>query len=262
MQEIKEQDIDMLKQVCKNTDPQAYAIVKRIAAYLHNNKNKSKPTSLYLMLDAAKWTYDEMMKNLNSTAAKSIKKWNEKYVYHMNKSLDPGKTYLPNLGTTVEQIEHEDLGLIAKLEAYKEWITQVNSGNPWDLKVQKTPKNSKEYLYDPCSKTSYRRDIWGNVHYGYIGKAVGFADFELHGGAGVAQIPTIWRQSKKGDHEALKGALKRVLKYYGNPAAIDPPDDKAAVQVGIDLWAKKSSSLDFATFVGDIRANKGPLPTK
>ncbi|RDU58964.1 hypothetical protein CQA53_11710, partial [Helicobacter didelphidarum] len=30
-------------------------------------------------------------------------------------------------------------------------------------------------------------DIWSNIHYGYIGKAVGFSEIELLSGAGVAQ---------------------------------------------------------------------------
>ena len=34
----------------------------------------------------------------------------------------------------------------------------------------------------------YRFDIWSNIHYGYVGRASGFSQAELTGGAGIEQI--------------------------------------------------------------------------
>lgn len=31
-------------------------------------------------------------------------------------------------------------------------------------------------------------DIWSNIHYGFVGRFVGFTEFELINGAGYAQI--------------------------------------------------------------------------
>ncbi|RDU58770.1 hypothetical protein CQA53_11900, partial [Helicobacter didelphidarum] len=40
-------------------------------------------------------------------------------------------------------------------------------------------------------------DIWSNIHYGYIGKAVGFSEIELLSGAGVAQVASNIARIKK-----------------------------------------------------------------
>jgi hypothetical protein len=73
----------------------------------------------------------------------------------------------------------------------------------------------------------YRFDIWSNIHYGYVGRASGFSQPELTGGAGIEQIgsdlynKTVPHRSPGADNWA---------------ASWDDPSDNAAIQIGIRLW--------------------------
>ena len=104
-----------------------------------------------------------------------------------------------------------------RLVAYRLWKSMVQSGGPWDHKEQITKLFGKGYsvLHNGYL---YRFDIWSNVHYGYVGRKVGFTPIELRAGAGYAQIRD--RTSK--------------LSYWSS--WFDDPYDQAAINVGIELY--------------------------
>ena len=58
----------------------------------------------------------------------------------------------------------------ARLEAYRLWIQQVGKDRPWNFKVQEVLKTG----YLRFDDYGYERDICGNIHYGFIGAALGF----------------------------------------------------------------------------------------
>ena len=64
----------------------------------------------------------------------------------------------------------------------------------------------------------YDRDIWGNIHYGFIGAALGFTQFELLVGAGFAH----------GRQHAFT-----LDQFQSN---FDDPKDQSAIKMGIDLY--------------------------
>ncbi|GAA4915942.1 putative RNase toxin 44 of polymorphic toxin system [Stackebrandtia albiflava] len=90
-------------------------------------------------------------------------------------------------------------------------------GNDWDHKP-----DIKEILHAgkdientdvevPGTDYKVRGDIWSNIHFGYVGKSLGFTDVELETGADLADYMT-----------------------NGTPQ----PPDRLAVQLGIDLYEK------------------------
>ncbi|MBJ8099710.1 hypothetical protein JDS98_16650 [Bacillus cereus group sp. N11] len=98
---------------------------------------------------------------------------------------------------------------------YTVFVKLVKSGGPWDYKLKYGYGN--KYTFD--NRTLTGEDL-GNFHFGYVGKAIGFTDFELKGGAGFYQI--------------LSGTAEWV--YY--QTYFDDPRDQEMIQVGIDYYNK------------------------
>ncbi len=123
----------------------------------------------------------------------------------------------------------------------------VRTGGAWDHKGQIT-KKFKDWSCDYSTKTAYRFDIWSNVHYGYIGRSVGFDRWTLEAGAGAAQASAgtspdgYWsrRQQKFGDADVL--------------SALDDPLDLGAIRLGMDLWDAHRDGLTLAQLVAGLRA--------
>jgi len=77
-----------------------------------------------------------------------------------------------------------------------------------------------------CNWYSY--ETFANVHYGYVGKAVNFLDFELYSGAGYAQ----WK-----DHRGKPGYEERIAKgEVGLHTYYDEPEDGVGIQIGINVY--------------------------
>lgn len=150
------------------------------------------------------------------------------------------------------------------------WIAMVGYGKPWDHK----PYILKTYGAWSADATAARRfphDTWSNIHYGYVGRAVGFASWTLRAGAGGAQFkndadkakqayaaraartlmdPNYWsrRMDKVGDADAL--------------GALDHPEDQVAIMIGADLFDAKGATVTAAHILAAIRAVPGKLGTK
>lgn len=89
------------------------------------------------------------------------------------------------------------------------------------------PEIKKRGGYSTVGSGLYSYDIWSNIHYGYVGRATGFSQPELTGGAGVEQIGSDlynrqWPHQSPGADNWLAGW--------------DQPSDNAAIQIGIRLW--------------------------
>ena len=74
--------------------------------------------------------------------------------------------------------------LDARRKAWNKLTELAGNGRPWDIKRQ-----FPEWSFDPVSNRSFFRDIWGNVHFGYLGLAAGFSEVELFSGAGRINSP-------------------------------------------------------------------------
>ena len=76
-----------------------------------------------------------------------------------------------------------------RIKAYTKWKGLVEAGCPWDHKkaIQRLQAN-KHWSCDKSKHIIFFYDLWSNIHYGFIGKAVGFTEWELTAGAGAVQL--------------------------------------------------------------------------
>ena len=126
---------------------------------------------------------------------------------------------------TTAHLQDLNSSIGAKIEAYRLWISMVQSGAPWDLKdeVLRTFGPNVE-----VRGVWYLFDILGNIHYGFVGKAAGFSDLELKKGAGAANFVDNYRNAEY-RRQVIGGWWK---------SNFDDPSDQAAISIGMDLHRK------------------------
>lgn len=142
------------------------------------------------------------------------------------------------------------------LEAYYVWYEFVKTGGPWDHK-KKIRDTFGKHACDFASRTLYQYDIWSNIHYGYIGLAAGFEEWDLKAGAGIAQI-------KVGLKNMPEGYWKRRWEEIGDAdiaAALDDPLDQEAIKVGFYLWQAYGSNLTLDQFIDAVRRHAEKMAT-
>ncbi|MGP9687782.1 polymorphic toxin type 44 domain-containing protein [Psychrobacter sp. AOP22-C1-C5] len=71
-------------------------------------------------------------------------------------------------------------------------------------------------------------DIWSNIHYGYVGRSIGFTANELLTGSNIAQY--------------VSNAV--ILEISG-----DTKDDKTAIEIGIELYEKYNLSKNITASI-------------
>lgn len=172
--------------------------------------------------DVLVYIHAEMIRNPNTPAGLSIKR---------NLSVSPWQYLVP--GTII--VDH--------LQAYYEWYEQVNYGAPWDHKPH-IKKTYGEYSEDKQNHILYAWDIWSNIHFGYVGVAVGFDEGTLLDGAGAAQ----WMGGNVPD-----GYWKRRMETIGDAdvfRALDDPRDQEAIRIGVRLFREKGAAMT----VDDLKA--------
>jgi hypothetical protein len=147
--------------------------------------------------------------------------------------------------------EGATLGTIidARRKAWNKLISLAGNGKPWDIKHQ-----FPQWSFDPASNRSYFRDIWGNVHFGYLGLAAGFTEFELFSGAGKNQYAT--HNKNIFDFNNLDQVGNIGLGIY------DDPKDIEAIKIGMTLWKRQGSSLSTEQLAAQLRASASSLNTK
>ncbi|RDU58734.1 hypothetical protein CQA53_11965, partial [Helicobacter didelphidarum] len=139
-------------------------------------------------IDVAHFIVDEMKRNVRSKVATMIKQ---------SINLDETIVYSSpmNALTIYNPLGRIMVSGVGRKKAYKLWEEAVKSESIWDHKWQisrlfptmgLSQKDYHRYIHNNITyEIGY--DIWSNIHYGYIGKAVGFSEIELLSGAGVAQ---------------------------------------------------------------------------
>lgn len=116
-----------------------------------------------------------------------------------------------------------------KAAAYGLWTERVAPGRPWDHK----PVLRKRFLgeihprWHKYKDHDYFYDIWSNIHYGYVGVAVGFSAAELINGAGIAQALDDIRRGDPQQHHPENGSW---------PASADDVPDHISIKLGTDLY--------------------------
>ena len=189
----------------------------------------------------------EMKRNLNSAPAQSIaanmeRSGNAVNVASVNEDNVFGITSLIEAG-------------LNRAAAYVEWAQQVGPGAVWDHKTPIRRLFTQPGVILPLREhvikgQVYTSDTWSNIHYGYVGKAIGFTDEELLYGAGTAQLL----------HEAVQGFPNQQYNQYlmsgdAFETYFDNGNDPAFIQFGIYLWDKYGSSLTRNVFLEELSAS-------
>lgn len=142
----------------------------------------------------------------------------------------------------------------AKSAAYTLWAERVGPGRPWDHKPRIATLMKRQGLFNKgwhkYAQYEYFYDIWSNIHYGYVGLAIGFTAAELINGAGLAQIGDDAVHLRRGQHHAENGPW---------PASADDVQDHTSIQLGIDMYqVKKPQALTVDFILQQISAVQMP----
>lgn len=114
---------------------------------------------------------------------------------------------------------------------------KVRTNGPWDLKRQPEWKKYDVDNYAIFKGEEVTAEDLGNIHFGYVGNAIGLCDIWLRIGAGgYQQYEQIKKALKERDPDYLK--FEWILKRddFGNPALGDHPDDVSNIIWGIKLY--------------------------
>ncbi len=176
----------------------------------YDNGKLPQPDTKYWRFDkAVTYMYKEMVNNIQSPEAKNIK------------------------------LEIEE-GTAGYLLAIVDWYKQVNDGQEWDHKRKdKLPKQLElgtkyqdfNFQFPGDEQYEYYYDIWSNIHYGYVGAAVGFSSATLQTGSGL--------------NDWVKGTINW--------------QDVEAIDLGIYLWKVYKNQLTEEDFRREILQNKWKL---
>ena len=172
------------------------------------------------------FTHNEMVKNIASEEALEIK--------HLLKGYNPFNFF----------------------RACILWKNLVTHGARWDFKKKiKFNITNSNWIYDRELGIYYNFDIWSNIHYGFLGKYVGFNEWILLSFAGLAQF-TIGTTPK--------GYWKRRSKLPGKffLAALDSTSDQNAIRLGFQLLDDYGTKLTKKNFLETIQKSYTSIYTK
>lgn len=128
--------------------------------------------------------------------------------------------------------------LSGRIKAYSKWKNLVSRGKIWDHKPMILQRqNFLEWACDSTTELKFMYDIWSNIHYGFVGRYVGFTEYELVNGAGYAQIGDNTRSTG----QWLKQYARNRFVDFGDAdilGGFDDAEDTQAIKIGFSLFNK------------------------
>ena len=249
---------------------------KKLRKEIEMPPTSSRTQSQYVMEDIAKWVHEQMINNHNSVKGRELVQ-----LLHDNKVDNVIQEAIKSSDISLAQkkkimnLPYGDLlQSIDYIKAVYIWIMQVNTGKPWDFKSFKfqaeeglrgtylltsNGKRRESHVYDPITDYFIQQDIWGNIHYGFIGRSVGFTESTLLSGAGGAQLLSDLFNLRFNN---LGKGISRLFENMEGVVNFDPPEDRFTVQFGIDLFNKYGRNITLNTFISEIRSNISKFPVK
>lgn len=192
-------------------------------------ESRDGPTSLQSVQEAGRFMYGEMMKNLKGSDVAQLRELFRPPGL-LESALVPGAA----------------LGRAAA--GYSQFADLVWPGHVWDHKPilsELTGKPATDWLFDAQSGKYVRTDMWSNIHYGYIGAAVGIPSDNLTTGAAIAQnIPPIKNFIFDDEHPRPK---------LGG----DDERDQRAILLGIRLWQDYGDTMTEQQFMEAVTQELG-----
>lgn len=183
----------------------------------------------------AEYMAKEMNTNIKSSHCDLIKMFNNKYsnTYNLKKKYDYFR------------------------KACVLWKSLVKKGAIWDHKITLLDmQNKKNWSCDKKSSKAllYNYDIWSNIHYGFVGKYVGFSEFTLINGAGYAQIGD--NNKPLDEWKTWKEYLKNRIEDFGDSdilGGFDDPSDQQAIKIGFRLFDKHIENIQAKDLLDEIQ---------
>jgi len=141
--------------------------------------------------------------------------------------------------------------------AYIQFFKLVRFGGDWDQKsdlrsLLNMPKEKDQYFpirpingvegFELASHNEIFYDIWSNIHYGYVGSAIGFQSEELQDFANISQ--------NFEDFPILQSFIEDTIGF----GEFDP-GDVISVDIGINLWKTKNIGLTKSDLHSEIQRN-------
>ena len=134
--------------------------------------------------------------------------------FEISKTIASAKaTEIRSLNHKANATSHALAGAARKTLANAEWGLMVAPNRPWDHKPKITAITKS---LEPVNKTGgwqqvggeeYRFDTWSNVHYGYVGRSVGFSAEWLQTAASLAQFGDDLRHRKPSQYNPENGGF-------------------------------------------------------
>lgn len=155
-----------------------------------------------------------------------------------------GPSFSPFAGKVLDKVD-------GRIQAYNKWKALVAGNMMWDHKSAIIQlQNSQKWACDSTTGLKFMYDIWSNIHYGFVGRFVGFTEFELINGAGYAQIC----DNKKSLWEWTTAYVANRFVDIGDAdilGGFDDAEDTQAIKAGFSLYNKFGKAV-FALTLQDI----------
>ena len=139
----------------------------------------------------------------------------------------------------------------AKIEAYLAFGWMVRPGGPWDPKAEIGKQFGKwhwvgDYLY--------YYDIWGNVMFGYLGRAAGFTSPELLNAAGLVQIGSdvSYAVQYLDPCRLPRPRPWRYVVFLPATWEFDHPEDRVGARIGMRLWSAHALNVQVSHIVNAV----------
>lgn len=134
------------------------------------------------------------------------------------------------------------------LAGYLAFKALVGNRKPWDIK-----REFPRWVRDPVDGVEYGSDLWGNFHYGYLGRAAGIR-LLLFFAARQQFLSYI-----NNDPDLLEEAWIVVRELF---ETWDDPKDQAAIRLGIAMWDEHRFPLPRGALLAALRRHRTELNTR
>lgn len=152
-------------------------------------------------LEVAAWIVEEIQTNVESEAAQRIKQQN---AYNAQEAMErwqrEGESLnsVQRLARGMARPKFIQIERLSHRAALASWALLVREGGVWDHKPDFHKGGKKGDEFDSRGVSAYPwhhkyqgyeyfYDIWSNIHYGYVGRYIGFSEQTLLDGVGLAQ---------------------------------------------------------------------------
>ena len=199
-------------------------------------------------LEVAAWIVKEIQTNVESNDAQRIKQQN---AYSGLEAIERWQregeslNIVQRLAREVTRPNFMQIEMQLKAAALGRWAWLTMPGGVWDHKQYFDPKVdpelarrfatlgiTTEQFHHKYQGYEYFYDIWSNIHYGYVGRDIGFAEDTLLDGAGLAQYGS--------DLTELKWPENRSDTNGEGFRRFDDVTDYLSVRLGISLFERFS----------------------